>query len=281
MSRCYPIPAPADDPRFTFGLVSDVADVLDNHGYPPMTGLDLVELQQALYRLIYTTDTGPVADPRGYSHPDVLAAADRGESWADPVSDPTGIDWPARQARAAIPFTVVDGYPINPCESTGRQGRVDLGHWGEQLCADALVSLYDEHGHRWIAMVERADGLGWALPGGYVDPGEDPTAAAARELAEETGLSLTGCQWQTDSPRYVPDPRASDQAWMVTVVARTWIGYHRRDGFPPLTGRDDARRALWLPADDYDTLADYLADAYGAPVFPAHRPILADLYEPL
>lgn len=220
---------------------------------------------------------------RTFTHPDVLAAAARGESWADPETDPTRIDWTARRAAAAIPFPLVDGRPVNPYAPTGiRYGRNELGHWGEQQCADALVSLTDQHGHRWIAMVERADGHGWALPGGYVDPGEDPADAAARELAEETGLTLpAGCCWQVSAPRYVPDPRASDEAWMVTVLARTWIGYHRRDDFPPLVGADDARRALWLPADDFDVLADYLADAYGGQVFHAHRQMLTDeLWEP-
>lgn len=53
--RLYPIsPAPADDPRFTFGLARDVADVLQAHGYPEITnGLDFVDLQQALYRFLY------------------------------------------------------------------------------------------------------------------------------------------------------------------------------------------------------------------------------------
>jgi hypothetical protein len=54
-ARQYPIsPAPADDPRFTLGLAIDVADVLEAHGYPTITGgLDFVDLQQALYRFLY------------------------------------------------------------------------------------------------------------------------------------------------------------------------------------------------------------------------------------
>lgn len=53
--RAYPIrPQPEDDPRFTFGLTKDVADVLAEHGYPPITdGMDFVELQQALFRFLY------------------------------------------------------------------------------------------------------------------------------------------------------------------------------------------------------------------------------------
>lgn len=56
--RQYPItPAPDEDPRFTLGLALDVANVLKAHGYPEITsGLDLVELQQALFRFLYRAD---------------------------------------------------------------------------------------------------------------------------------------------------------------------------------------------------------------------------------
>lgn len=53
--RSYPIsPRPDDDPRFTIGLTVDVIKVLEEHGYPPVkNGLDIVDLQQALYRFLY------------------------------------------------------------------------------------------------------------------------------------------------------------------------------------------------------------------------------------
>lgn len=224
----------------------------------------------------------PGLDARGsrvFTHPDVVG---RGvlEGWADPETDPTRIDWQARLAVAVIPFAVVDGRPVNPCQVTGvRYGRNELGHWGEQVCADAVVTARDEHRHRWLVMVERSDGHGWALPGGYVDPGEEPAAAAVRELGEETGLFLDPATtvWQVLAARYVPDPRASDEAWMVTVPARTHLAVTCRADFPAVVGADDAARAAWIPADDYSGLVAHLTAAYRGEVFAAHRDLLADL----
>ncbi len=45
-----------------------------------------------------------------------------------------------------------------------------------------------------IVMVRRRDNGRWSLPGGLIDWGEDVLTAAARELAEETGLSLLNVQ---------------------------------------------------------------------------------------
>jgi ADP-ribose pyrophosphatase YjhB (NUDIX family) len=211
-----------------------------------------------------------------YTHPEVF---DRGvqEGWADPQADPTQIDWSARQARAAIPFAVLDGRPVNPCERTGvHRGRNQLGHWGEQLAADAVVTVDAEDG-RHLVMVERTDGHGWALPGGYVEPGEDPGVAALRELREETGLALEGVAWSVLPARYVPDPRASDEAWMVTVPVRTHVGVVGQAEWPAVAGADDAARAAWVRADTYAVLVADLQATYQGRVFAAHEALLQDL----
>ena len=93
--------------------------------------------------------------------------------------------------------------------------------------ADALVTVTCAH-YRYLLMVERGDGRGWAVPGGAAEPGETGIQAAVRELAEETGLAVPQEACRADAPVYVPDPRASDEAWAVTVPVRVDLG--PRDG---------------------------------------------------
>ncbi|MEV8635843.1 NUDIX domain-containing protein [Streptosporangium sp. NPDC051023] len=209
-----------------------------------------------------------------YTHPDVLGKG-IAEGWADPQMDPARLDWAARQRAAAIPFRVVDGRPVSPGAPTGiRYGRGELGHWGEKQAADAIV-LARTGGVRWVLMVERDDDHGWAIPGGCLDPGEAPLAAAIRELQEETGLVLPGANWHLFTVRLVPDPRATDEAWMVTWPAVADLG--DIDRLPAVVGADDARRAAWVRADTYDVLVVSLASVWSAPLFPAHRDMLADI----
>ncbi|GAA1362264.1 NUDIX domain-containing protein [Catellatospora chokoriensis] len=215
--------------------------------------------------------------PREYTHPDVFTIG-IAEGWADPIMDPILLDWEARQAGALIPFELVDGRPVRPGPSTGiRYGRNQLGHWGEQPCADALITA-TVGGLRYIVMIERGDGHGWALPGGCVEIGEDLADAASRELAEETGLIVPANRlYRTGPARLVPDPRGSDEAWMVTAVYRADFGtYDSTADLPTVAGADDARRADWIPAGTYAHLNVHITVGYGGQVFAAHRDLLAD-----
>ena len=59
----------------------------------------------------------------------------------------------------------------------------------------ALTLLGDEAGRACFAITRRQLHLGahagqWAIPGGRLEPGESPEAAALRELAEEVGVAL-------------------------------------------------------------------------------------------
>lgn len=60
-ARAYPVPDPGgSDPRFTHGLLGELAELLQRHGYADvhtMQGQDWVDLQQALYRFLYGGET--------------------------------------------------------------------------------------------------------------------------------------------------------------------------------------------------------------------------------
>jgi 8-oxo-dGTP diphosphatase len=87
----------------------------------------------------------------------------------------------------------------------------------------------------------------WALPGGFVEYGEDPDRAVMREIEEETGLSgLPFRQFRTFG-RPDRDPRGHT----VSIVYLAELV-----GEPPVVaGGDDAAEARWFPLDQLPDLA--------------------------
>ncbi len=109
-----------------------------------------------------------------------------------------------------------------------------------QVAADTAAFRCPPEGRLEVLLVERGQepykGC-WALPGGFVEEDEDLPQAAARELAEETGLRPVVMDqvgaWGTPGR----DPRGRVVSAVYVAVARP--------GADAVRGADDAAHAAW------------------------------------
>ncbi len=113
------------------------------------------------------------------------------------------------------------------------------------LTADIIIELTDRDNHPIVLIERRNPPYGWALPGGFVDPGERVEKAAVREALEETGLvvhlkQLLGCY---------SDPARDARGHTASVV---YIGEARGE---PLAQDDAAAIGLFTPPDFPQVLA--------------------------
>lgn len=120
---------------------------------------------------------------------------------------------------------------------------------------DAVIAAPDG---RVVLILRKNEPRGWALPGGFVDPGEELGAACRREAKEETGLDVKlVAQLFTYS-----DPRRDPRKHTISTVYACEV----KAGAEP-KGADDAEEARWfseseIPWEDLcfdhaDILRDY------------------------
>lgn len=108
-----------------------------------------------------------------------------------------------------------DGRPLCPLGRMGITGRGNLGKWGPNHAADAIVTRVSEEGALELLIVKRPSGE-WAVPGGFVDAGETALTTALRELGEETGIKNPIVAARPVYTGIVRDPRTTDNAWIET-----------------------------------------------------------------
>jgi len=91
---------------------------------------------------------------------------------------------------------------VNYCSACGNKLSSVAGQVRHRTCDGCGVTHFDKptiqtsciatHGSKvlWIKRATEPRKGCWALPSGFLEPGETPTAASARELHEETGASV-------------------------------------------------------------------------------------------
>ncbi len=117
--------------------------------------------------------------------------------------------------------------------------------WGNKpkVTVDALVINVDQ-----ILLIKRKDGT-FALPGGFLNPGERLLAGAVRELQEETNLDVTKIANYLIDDFYDDNPRRDPRTHIITHV----FVFHSTDdkqNWHKVEGRDDAIQAFWISASD-------------------------------
>ena len=107
----------------------------------------------------------------------------------------------------------------------------------------AVTALLDESEERVLLLWRHrfaSDVWNWELPGGLLEPGEDPAATAARELEEETGYRARELEHVVDFEPAIGMVRSRHHVFVARAAERL--------GEP--TEQTEMERMEWVPLDD-------------------------------
>lgn len=113
-----------------------------------------------------------------------------------------------------------------------------------------IVLLTVRDGRLQVLLVQRADAPhagSWALPGGFVGVDEDATAAAYRELAEETGVDAATLGYHLEQLATFSAPDRDPRMRVVSVAHVAFV-----PDVPLPTAGSDATNARFFAVDDLD-----------------------------
>lgn len=122
--------------------------------------------------------------------------------------------------------------------------RHELWYDGPNYTADSVII---NPASQKILLIKRSSGE-WALPGGFIDPGEDSLAAAIRETREETGVTISDGATLIFRG-LVDDPRNRQESWIETSAYLFTVSDTIK-----ATGHDDAIDAGWRSIDNLPSL---------------------------
>lgn len=129
------------------------------------------------------------------------------------------------------------------------------------MTADALVRVNDH-----VLLVQRGGEIGrdlWAIPGGFVEPGEMFLPAALRELKEETGFAplSTNIRAALKSAAVFEHPLRSPRGRIVTQAFYFAFG---AGALPEVKANDDAKAVRWVPIAELPNYEQQLFEDHAA-----------------
>lgn len=105
------------------------------------------------------------------------------------------------------------------------------------------------NGNSYVLLGERRNTHGagtWALPGGRIDPGEEPQNTASRELAEETGIEIPAGGLKLSYTTPYSSLIVDEQAWLTLY----FYAFTDRKTQAKLLEPDKCSEWDWFPTDN-------------------------------